>query len=499
MTRLNIPTAETSGLMRQEEDVARPRLYPRNPDLDPQLVWRGKDAQDAAPLAVDTVPIYIQEKVKPEALIRDLRRQAGGCEAQANLFGDFDRIEDAELRLDFYQHAENWSNRMILGNSLLVMNSLAEKEGLRGQVQCIYLDPPYGIRFASNWQPSTRTREVKEGKGDGVSREPEQIAAFRDTWKLGVHSYFGYLRDRLIVARDLLSDSGSIFVQIGEENIHLVRSLLDEVFGHANSISIITVQKAGSGANRLLGQIADYILWYARDESAVKYRSLYVDRAVTDEDVGRFSRVELPGGERLGVNEIDGPLPMAGRLFAPDPLQSASMGRDKGQGAASWFPVVHDGRIFLPSEKRRWSTNEIGMDRLSRSSRIIAQRTSLRFVRYLDDFRPVPINNVWTDTGGASDREYIVETSPKVIERCVLMTTDPGDLVLDPTCGSGTTAFVSEAWGRRWITIDTSRVALALARARLMARPHKAHLLRDSVEGAQKEAELTGLALVEGQ
>jgi adenine-specific DNA-methyltransferase len=218
---------------------------PRNPDLDPQLVWRGKDAQDAAPLAVDTVPIYIQEKVKPEALIRDLRRQAGGCEAQANLFGDFDRIEDAEMRLDFYQHAENWSNRMILGDSLLVMNSLAEKEGLRGQVQMIYLDPPYGIRFASNWQTSTRKRQVEDGKVAELSREPEQIKAFRDAWRNGIHSYLAYLRDRFTVARDLLTDSGSIFVQIGDENVHLVRSLLDEIFGAANFVCLITVRKTG--------------------------------------------------------------------------------------------------------------------------------------------------------------------------------------------------------------------------------------------------------------
>src|SRR6185437_16055986 len=249
--------------------------YPRNPDLDPQLVWRGKDEQDSAPLAVDTVPIYIQEKVYPEALIRDLQRMSGGSEAQADLFGDFDRIEDPETRLDFYQHAENWSNRMILGNSLLVMNSLAEKEGLKGQVQMIYLDPPYGIRFASNWQPSTRTREVKEGKAEGVSREPEQIAAFRDTWKEGIHTYLSYLRDRLVVARELLTDSGSIFVQIGDENVHRVRALMDEVFGEENLVSLITVQKAGSTFSQYLGGISDHILWFAKDSAFTKLRPLY--------------------------------------------------------------------------------------------------------------------------------------------------------------------------------------------------------------------------------
>jgi adenine-specific DNA-methyltransferase len=284
VTRLNIPTAETSGLMRQEEETARPRLYPRNPDLDPQLVWRGKDEQDTAPLAVDTVPIYIQEKVKPEALIRDLRRQAKGCEAQANLFGDFDRIDDPELRLDFYQHAENWSNRMILGDSLLVMNSLAEKEGLRGQVQMIYLDPPYGIRFASNWQPSTRKPEARDGRTEGLTREPEQIKAFRDTWKDGIQSYLAYLRDRLAVARELLHGGGSIFIQIGEENVHRVRCLLDEVFGEDNfcgQIAFKTTSGAGSfaGGTDVIAAVLNFIVWYARGKDQVKYNQLFFEVA----------------------------------------------------------------------------------------------------------------------------------------------------------------------------------------------------------------------------
>jgi adenine-specific DNA-methyltransferase len=304
VTRLNIPTAETSGLMRQEEDAATPRLYPRNPDLDPQLVWRGKDAQDAAPLAVDTVPIYIQEKVKPEALIRDLRRQAGGCEAQANLFGDFDRIEDAEVRLDFYQHAENWSNRMILGDSLLVMNSLAEKEGLRGQVQMIYLDPPYGIRFASNWQTSTRKRQVEDGKVAELSREPEQIKAFRDAWRNGIHSYLAYLRDRFTVARDLLTDSGSIFVQIGDENVHLVRSLLDEIFGAANFVCLITVRKTGGTTGRFLPNTADYIIWFGKDKDQLRYSQLFLGKGNGAED-SFYDLIELNDGLRRRMTSAE--------------------------------------------------------------------------------------------------------------------------------------------------------------------------------------------------
>ena len=499
VTRRNIPTAETSGLMADVEAKAPPMRYPRNPDLDPQLVWRGKDAQDGEDLQVPTVPIYIQEKVLPEALIRDLQRQTRqGVAPQADFFGSFDRIHDPEAKLEFYGHAENWSNRMILGDSLLVMNSLAEKEGLRRQVQMIYLDPPYGIRFGSNWQPSTRTREVKEGKTEGVSRQPEQVKAFRDTWKDGIHSYLAYLRDRLVVARDLLNESGSIFIQIGDENVHLVRALMDEVYGTENCIAMISVQKAGSGATKFLGQICDYILWYAKDSEAVKYRSVYLDRAVSEGDAGRFNRVELEDGERTALNDLDGRLPSGARLFAPDPLQSASMGRDKGEGAASWFPVQQSGRTFLPNDKRRWSTNEEGMLRLQRANRIIVQKTAIRFVRYIDDFRPVPLNNIWNDTSGASDRQYVVETAPKVVERCMLMATDPGDLVLDPTCGSGTTAVVAEQWGRRWITVDTSRVAMALARTRLISARHPAYLLQDGKEGATKEAELTASQPLDG-
>jgi adenine-specific DNA-methyltransferase len=491
VTRANIPTAETSSLMGEEEAAPRVMLYPRNPDLDPQLVWRGKDAQDAEPLAVPTVPIYIQEKVLPEALIRDVVRQSRqGVAAQADLFGGFDRIADPEAKLEFYLHAENWSNRMILGDSLLVMNSLAEKEGLRGQVQMIYLDPPYGIRFASNWQPSTRSREVKEGKVEGLSREPEQIAAFRDTWKDGIHSYLAYLRDRLVVARDLLTESGSIFVQISDENIHRVRCLLDDVVGPDNFIAQLVIQKAGSAAGVFVPGICDYVLWYGKNRERTKYRAQYVLRDVSLDNPDRFTGVLLEDGSRSSLRRESG-LPSNARLFAPDPMQSASVGREKGEGAASWFPVQLEGKVYLPTERSRWKTNEIGMERLKRSQRLIPQDTTIRFMRFPEDFPASPISNVWSDTAGAADKVYVVQTATKIVQRCMLMTTDPGDLVLDPTCGSGTTAVVAEQWGRRWITIDTSRVALALARTRLMAARHPAYLLRDSKEGAAKEADLT--------
>jgi adenine-specific DNA-methyltransferase len=498
VTRRNIPTSETSAFMQEAEAAAPPKLYPRNPDLDPQLVWRGKGTLDTEPLSVPTVPIYIQEKVLPEALIRDLRRQSReGTAAQADLFGGFDRIADAEDKVEFYQHAENWSNRMILGDSLLVMNSLAEKEDLRGQVQCIYIDPPYGIAFRSNWQPSTRSRNVKEGKLDGLSRQPEQIKAFRDTWKDGINSYLSYWRDRIAISRELMADSGSIFVQIGDANVHIVRSILDEIFGPDNFVAQIVVQKAGSASGVFVPGICDYVLWFARNKEVAKYKPLYEMRDVTIDNPDRFTGVLLSSGHRTTLHK-EGTLPEGARLFAPDPMQSAAVGREKGEGAASWFRVDLEGQSFFPTDQSRWKTNEVGMRRLKEARRLIPQKDGIRYMRFPEDFLATPISNIWSDTGGVPGKVYVVETAPKIIQRCLLMTTDPGDLVLDPTCGSGATAYVAEQWGRRWITIDTSRVALALARTRLMSQLHPAHLLRDTREGAAKEAEITGRPPHEG-
>jgi adenine-specific DNA-methyltransferase len=492
VTRRNIPTAETSSLMADAEAVAPAMRYPRNPDLDPQLVWRGKDAQDSEPLSVPTVPIYIQEKVKPEALIRDLRRVSKGCESQADLFGDFDRIADPEAELEFYAHAENWSNRMILGDSLLVMNSLAEKEGLRGRVQCIYMDPPYGIRFASNWQPSTRSRDVKEGKAEGLSREPEQIKAFRDTWKDGVHTYLSYLRDRLVVARELLSESGSVFVQIGDENVHRVRGVMDEVFGSNNVVSEIIVQKTTGATSELIPNTIDYLLWFARDKTRVKYRQPYLQKALGGTGATQYNRIELADGIRRSLQESDvQPEGVLGRIFRIDNMTSQ---RPPGD-----FPVAINGRTIKPV-RGFWKTGPDGMTRLEKARRLELVGNTLCYIRYLEDFPVYSVSNLWVDTvtsGFGADKLYIVQTNPSIAERCLLMTTDPGDLVLDPTCGSGTTAFVAEQWGRRWITVDTSHVALALARTRLMAARHPAYVLRDSREGAAKEGEVSGRAVTE--
>ena len=495
-TRKNIPTAEYESVMRDQDKKPVQLAYERrNRDLDPQLVWRGKDEQDGAPLHVAAPPLYIQEKVHPKVIIDELKRDSkkradGAAPPMLDLFADFNGLKDREAATEFYEHDQHWSNRMISGDSLSVMASLAEREGLAGKVQCIYFDPPYGIKFNSNFQWSTTSRDVKDGDKGHITREPEQVRAFRDTWRDGIHSYLAYLRDRLTVARDLLHESGSIFVQIGDENVHRVRSVMDEVFGDENLISFITVQKAGSTFAEYLGGVADYLLWYSKDRAKLKFRSVFLDRPMSAEDAGRFSLVEDEVGQRVAhrgvLNLVD-----KFRLIAPDPLQSASAGRDKGEGAASWFPVTIDGEEFRPTLQSRWKTNEIGMMRLCRSNRVIRQQKSIRYARRFSDFPVSTISNIWNDLSGASDKIYVVQTATKIIERCILMTTDPGDLVLDPTCGSGTTATVAEQWGRRWITIDTSRVAIALARSRLMGARYPYYLLADSEEGQRKEGEVT--------
>jgi adenine-specific DNA-methyltransferase len=497
--RVNIPTHELRDFVTADETAPRTLLYPRDTSLDPQLVWKGKDEQDRQDLAVPVVPVYIQEKIHPQALIESLRDTAphGDPEPELSLFADFNGIEEFDRKVDFYHYQGHWSNRLILGDSLLVMASLAEKEGLKGKVQCIYFDPPYGIKFGSNWQVSTRKRDVKDGRAEDASRQPEQVRAFRDTWEMGIHSYLSYLRDRLAVARELLSDTGSVFVQIGDANVHLVRTVLDEVFGSENFVSLVTYSKTSGATVTLLPGTADYVLWYAKNVSRVKYRRLFLEKALGGEGASKYDQVELPSGIRRSLTGDERrTLPDGWRVYRLDNLTSQSMGRDKGEGAASWFPVHLDGQVFRPTERSRWKTNEHGMANLLLAHRVEVTGNTLAYVRFINDFPAYPISNVWMDIGGIQSRTdpkiYVVQTATTAVERCVLMTTDPGDLVVDPTCGSGTTAYVAEQWGRRWITIDTSRVALALARTRLMAARFPYYLLADSPEGAGKEAEVTG-------
>jgi adenine-specific DNA-methyltransferase len=501
-TRKNIPTAEyQSVLQKNEQSPVRVAYERRNRDLDPQLVWRGKDEQDWSDLVVHAQPLYIQEKVHPKVLIDDLLHQTKDArkatKGQPDLFADFNGIPEGVDKTEFYQHDQNWSNRMILGDSLQVMASLAEREGLRGKVQCIYLDPPYGIKFNSNFQWSTTSRDVKDGNITHITREPEQVKAFRDTWRDGIHSYLTYLRDRLTVARDLLTDSGSIFVQIGDENVHRVRAVMEEVFGEENCVSQIGFAKTSGSTDEHLGQTTDYLLWFCKDIARVKFRAAFKRKRPGEPGGTNYNRIrDIAGlGQPLTESLMDDSRTKSRelRIYSLDNLTSQSAGRDKGEGAASWFGVDLNGQTHKPSRSDRWKTNEQGMARLKSAGRLEATEKRLGYVRYLDDFPAVQINNRWEDVAASfmADKIYVVQTSPTVIQRCILMTTDPGDLVLDPTCGSGTTAYVAEQWGRRWITIDTSRVALALARARIMGARYPYYLLADSREGQMKEAEIT--------
>jgi adenine-specific DNA-methyltransferase len=533
--RRNIPTAELqSAAERIEEMRPQPPVHyqratplekgqtrPREADLDPQiiwngarirltkeqirtleekgqieigaaqLVWRGKDTQDWSDLVVQVPPLYIQEKIKPQVIVADLirrsRAKAQETTSAPDMFADFNGLPDPEARLEFYQHDQYWSNRMILGDSLQVMASLAEREGLRGKVQCIYIDPPYGIKFNSNWQVSTLSRDVKDGKREDISREPEVVKAFRDTWKDDIHSYLTFLRDRLTVAKELLTDTGSIFVQIGEENVHLIRGLMDEVFGEKNFISQISFRKTSPLSSNYLARINDYILWFAKRQDEVKFRRLYEVKAFGGGSM--YTRVQYTDGTRraMTAQESQGAvaLPDGVRAFAPDNTRSS------GYTASCFYPFEVYGFSY-PPQHYSWKTHREGMERLKKAHRLAPTETLPYYVRFYEDFPVREIESLWTDTRGEMDKFYVVQTSPKVVERCILMTTDPGDLVLDPTCGGATTAYVAEQWGRRWITIDTSRVALALSRARIMGARYPYYYLADSPEGRAKEQEVTG-------
>jgi adenine-specific DNA-methyltransferase len=470
-SRRNIPPAEYQTMVRNQEKTPLQVTYERrNPDLDPQLIWRGKDLLDDSPLVVNAPPLYIQEKIHPKVLIDDLKRrskQGEGEAEQIDLFSAFNGLPSEEAKTEFYQHDQNWSNRMILGDSLQVMASLAEREGLRGKVQCIYFDPPYGIKFNSNFQWSTTSRDVKDGKPEQITREPEQVKAFRDTWADGIHSYLSYLRDRLVAAKDLLSVSGSIFVQIGSENAHLLSSLMDEIFGPDNRICAITAQKTGTVTGSFIQSNVDYILWYVKRKEAAKYRPLFVERD------GKPSKMQQ---DLCSIDRAD---------YGAYPLTS------DGYRDTTTVTFDFEGQRFFPGANRHWGVTVEELARAGRAGRIIRQKTQIRLKYFWDDYPVMSLGSHWNDAGGATGKVYVVQTSMKIVARCLLLASDPGDIILDPTCGSGTTAAVAEQWGRRWITIDTSRVALALARARIMGCKYPYYLLSDSPQGKQKEAELT--------
>ena len=473
----NNPTQELSGFA--ENDDFAPTRYPRDIALDPQLVWKGKDQQNDDDLEVQAVPIYIQEHIQPQAIIEAIRAHEQKKSDQiGNLFEGFDNL-DFNQKIEFYQHEQNWHNRFILGDSLAVMNSLAEKEQFKKQVQMIYIDPPYGVKFKSNWQVSTRKREVEDSTED-VTPQPEQVKAYRDTWELGIHSYLAYLRDRLTVACELLTDSGSVFIQISEKNVHQVRCLLDEVFGHDNFVATITVARGNTTSSIGLPLVADYLLWYAKNKKEIKYRQLYMkrDERTPDPLLKSYTQVELSDGTRRGMTqkEIENPalLPQESRRFANYHLTSQSSGNEAPP------PYKFEGKLFTTTNGRSWATSLSGLERLDKQGRLRGPGKVLYYIRYAADLPGRAIANVWTDTLGSSGKIYVVQTNAKIVQRCMLMTTDPGDLVLDPTCGSGTTAYVGEQWGRRWITVDTLRVSLALARTRLMSAKFPYYRLEDA-------------------
>ena len=485
-SRKNIPTAEHQAVMAAGEREPVPVTYQRrNRDLDPQLVWRGKDEQDWQDLVVPAPPLFIQEKVHPKVLIDDLLRRSkedrAEAEPQVDLFADFNGLPDDNARTEFYQHDANWANRMILGDSLQVMASLAEREGLRGKVQCIYIDPPYGIKFNSNFQWSTTSRDVKDGKAEHMTREPEQVKAFRDTWRDGIHSYLTYLRDRLTVARDLLTESGSVFVQIGDENVHRVRAVMDEVFGEENFFSLIHYRALTPLGSRGLSNVYDYIVWYTKNKTQAKYRNVQIPRPMEDEP--EFIFRDDGSGMYAKLNSVPSD---PSRVFKRSSLYSS------GYTPTCIFEFGFLGRTIRPTGRKSWRTNYEGVQRLIKANRLFNLGSSTYYRQFFNDSPMRQMENTWTDTAaGFSDTKvYVVQTHEKIVTRCVLMATDPGDLVLDPTCGSGTTAYVAEQWGRRWITIDTSRVALALARARVMGARYPYYLLADSAEGQARESEL---------
>lgn len=456
------------GLASYDTAKPKPKKYEYDPHLDPQLVWAGK--KEHTSFEVPTVSLHIHEHIAPEAIIRSVKREP----AQPELFAKPD-MPLKEL-VEFYQHEMDWTNRLILGDSLLIMNSLLEREMMTGKVQTIFVDPPYGVKFSSNFQPSVKQRDVKDSD-EFMVREPEQIKAYRDTWELGIHSYLAYLRDRLLLSRDLLTDSGSIFVQISDENMHHVRELMDEVFEKENFVSVITFTKTTGFGSAFIDSVADFILWYAKDKERLKYRQLYLAKKIGDEGASSYNYIEEANGKRKSYRK-DEIIPEGAQIFTTTDLTS------QGSTPAT-VPFEFQGKIYHPGRNSHWKTSVEGLKRLAEVNRIISTGDRIRYVRYFDDFPVFPISNVWADTGGETDKLYVVQTSTSVIQRCILMTTDPGDLVFDPTSGSGTTAYVAEQWGRRWITCDTSRVALTLARQRLMTAVYPYYKLADEEMGVK--------------
>ena len=470
--RLNNPPV---GLVTPDTDRdAGKKTYAYDPHLDPQLQWAGKAEHTS--FEVPTVSLHVHERIDPRTIIAATRKRNGNGEAaQPRLWELPEENPPVRDAIDFYRHRHNWTNRLVSGDSLLVMNSLLEKEGMAGKVQMVYIDPPYGIRYGSNFQPFVNKRDVKDGRDEDLTQEPETIRAFRDTWELGIHSYLSYLRDRLLLARELLTDSGSVFVQISDENVHHVRGLMDEIFGPEQFMSLISFRTKIPLNAAYLPNISDFLIWYAKDKNKVKFRRLFSSREFGVET--QFSNVLLNDGSIVKASDVTKEKSKSARFFTLVDLMAS------GYTESCHFDFYLDGKRAFPNATTSWKTTPQGMARLIAAGRVRWQKTVPRYVFYAGDYPVMQITNQWTDTQGAVGKSYAVQTATKVIQRCVLMTTDPGDLVFDPTCGSGTTAYVSEQWGRRWITCDTSRVAVSLARQRLMTASYDYYELAHPDEG----------------
>lgn len=460
--RLNNPPV---GLVDAHTDNGgfKKKTYHYDPHLDPQLEWAGKAEHTS--FDVPTVSLHVHERIDPRRIIESVKKEEEQGPTQASLFEE--QKKPLREAIEFYKHKENWSNRLIAGDSLLVMNSLLEKEGMGGKVQMVFFDPPYGIKYGSNFMPFVNKKDVKDGKDDDLTSEPEMLKAFRDTWELGIHSYLTYLRDRLLLARDILHESGSIFVQISDENAHYVREILSEVFGSENFVSTIFFKTTGGFDSSTLSRVGDYLLWFAKDNTKLKFRKLYEEYNPQVGEVG-YNWIIFPDGESRGLTaeEKRNPsiIPVDGKIYKATSIKS--------QGATSSSQeFVFKGKKYYPGPSHHWKTSVEGLQRLADNKRIHVASDSIQYIRFHDDFPYKQLTNIWMDTGSGSfgeAKQYVVETNKKVIAKCILMTTDPGDLVLDITCGSGTAAVVAENWGRRWITCDTSRVAITLTKKRLM-------------------------------
>ena len=473
--RLNNPPV---GLVTPDtdKDTGKKKEYQYDPHLDPSLQWAGKAEHTS--FEVPTVSLHVHERIDPKTIIEAVRKKNGPY-FQPGLFDSLEENPPLRDAIQFYKHAHNWSNRLIAGDSLLVMNSLLEKEGMAGQVQMVYIDPPYGIKYGSNFQPFVNKRDVKDGKDEDLTAEPEMIKAFRDTWKLGIHSYLTYLRDRLLLAKELLSESGSIFVQISDENVHLVRNLIDEVFGDENFVSLITFRKSNiSLGSKLLGSVVDYLIWYAKDKTKIKYRGLFLEKSIGKERGSNYQYVEDTAGNRRRITTEDTENNFKDlRVFSLLDMLSS------GYTESCIYDIQFKGELFSPKFGKSWQTTKEGFQKLIQKNRIMKVGDRLYYVLYYDDYPVTQLLNVWSDTRSVMKKIFAVQTDTEAVKRCVLMTTDAGDLVFDPTCGSGTIAYVAEQWGRRWITCDTSRVSTTLAKQRLMTALFNYYELAHPTEG----------------